>query len=652
MKKIKKFLKKLDVFGVPMSFKYKLKDTYSTSLGGFIMIIYCMLVLFIVFFYFIKFINKENFTTIYYTVNLHKTEALNVKESKSVFSFGLDCLFNGRFKAEDILTIESRYTVFTKTTEGVYNKNVINITTHSCSYKDFFNNYNESFDRLNLKNFQCLDDYGKTLEGIYSDPIFSYYEFCVVSKYDNLDNLDNIEEFLFQNDCKLQIVYTDTTIDLNNYKEPIKNHLNEEFIQLNPTLFIKRNMFLMNQYLTDDDAILFNLFRDLNYSFTTILYSRYEEYSLYLGLNRSKTKPPDYNKYARLYIRADTKKTDIRRNYQNLLEFYADVSSLLLGIFRFLIIILGFINTFYAECSFSKRIFIFKDFDNKHFNISKKIKEIKEIKYLIENYKVNDTNNSSYESDFEDFYSKDKVLENYELNSYNKFKKRNIDINNQNQTKSFSYKNPRYANILKEGKNYKFQLSTSNLDDKRGENKKSSENIEFKKNTETSSIEKVLEKKIDKNKSKEMNKESKVIKNKYKFNILEIILISFLKCFTRPRNINLKRNLYEKISNILYNKLDIVLFIKNQFFFDTMNEILLNSNNKDIINFLYRPILSAEKSNIKNNSCKLNYHHKNIEFDKFYERISELIQKQNLTQKEKNLILLSQQKLLALLNNV
>ena len=207
MKKIKKFLKKLDVFGVPMSFKYKLKDTYSTSLGGFIMIIYCMLVLFIVFFYFIKFINKENFTTIYYTVNLHKTEALNVKESKSVFSFGLDCLFNGRFKAEDILTIESRYTVFTKTTEGVYNKNVINITTHSCSYKDFFNSYNESFDRLNLKNFQCLDDYGKTLEGIYSDPIFSYYEICVVSKYDNLENLDNIEEFLFQNDCKLQIVY-------------------------------------------------------------------------------------------------------------------------------------------------------------------------------------------------------------------------------------------------------------------------------------------------------------------------------------------------------------------------------------------------------------------------------------------------------------
>ena len=175
------------------------------------MIIYCILVLFIVFFYLIKFINKENFTTIYYTVNLHKTESLNVKESNTVFSFGLDWKFNEKFRAEDILTVESRYIIFTKTKEGIYDKNINNISTHSCSYNDFFNSYNESYDRLNLHTFQCLDDYGKILKGIYSDPIFTYYEFSVVSKYDNLDNLDiinsNIEEYLLQNDCKLQIVY-------------------------------------------------------------------------------------------------------------------------------------------------------------------------------------------------------------------------------------------------------------------------------------------------------------------------------------------------------------------------------------------------------------------------------------------------------------
>lgn len=610
MKKIKKFLKKLDVFGVPMNFRYKLKDTYSTSLGGFIMILYCILVFIIVVFYLTKFINKENFTTIYYTVNLHKTEPVNVKESNAVFSFGLDCQFNGRFKAEDILTIDSKFVIFTKSLDGAYNKKVINVSLHNCSYKDFYNNYNDSFDRLNLDKFQCLDDYGKALEGIFSDPIFTYYEFTVVSNSKDLKNLDNIEEFLFQNDCKLQIVYTDITIDLNNYKNPIKSHLNEVFIQLSPILFIKRNMYLMNQYLTNDDAILFNLFKDLNYSLKTALYSRYEEYSIYLGLNRSKTKPPDYDKYARLYIRADSKKTSIDRKYQNLLEFYADVSSLLLGIFRFLIIIFGFINTFYAEHSFSKRIFIFKDFENTHFDIFKKSKKIKEIKSLIDMCNLNDTNISSNENSFENFERKEKKI----------------------------LKNPGYANVIKDGKNYKFQ-STLKYDDIKEESKKSLENIELKKNTDSSSIDKVLEKK---NEDKELSKETKRIKNKYKFNILEVIIISFFNCnFTR--HIKLKKNLFEKISNIIYKKLDIVLYIKNQLFFDIMCDIILNSNGRDILNFLSRPVLSAEK--FDNN--KISSHHN--EFEKFYEGISEIIQKYYITQKEKKLILLSQQKIAELI---
>ena len=37
----------------------------------------------------------------------------------------------------------------------------------------------------------------------------------------------------------------------------------------------------------DDDDILFGIFNGVDYSFITSLYSRYEEYSLFLGLNKS-----------------------------------------------------------------------------------------------------------------------------------------------------------------------------------------------------------------------------------------------------------------------------------------------------------------------------------------------------------------------------
>ena len=41
------------------------------------------------------------------------------------------------------------------------------------------------------------------------------------------------------------------------------------------------------------------------------LFSRYDEYSLYIGLDREKNKPLNKEYYAKLYMRADTKKTDI-----------------------------------------------------------------------------------------------------------------------------------------------------------------------------------------------------------------------------------------------------------------------------------------------------------------------------------------------------
>ena len=307
MKSIKKFLKKLDLSGMPLTFKYKSKDKYSISLGEFIILIFCLIVLYLGIYYIIQFINKKNFTTIYYTANIPKTETIKLKDSNVTFSLGLDCQSKGRFKADDILKLQAKYISLNKSTEGIYKKKTTFLSTHFCTHKDFLNSHNDSFDRLTLNKYQCLDDYNSNLEGIYSDQIFTYYEFSVVSKYDTPENLNNIEEFLFASDCKMKIIYIEKSIDLNNYMEPIKSYLYDVFVQLNPTLYIKRNMFFVNQYLTNDDDLL-GFIDDADNSIITSLYSRYEEYSLYLGLNRSITKPPDYDKYAKIILEQILKK--------------------------------------------------------------------------------------------------------------------------------------------------------------------------------------------------------------------------------------------------------------------------------------------------------------------------------------------------------
>ena len=141
-----------------------------------------------------------------------------------------------------------------------------------------------------------------------------------------------------------------------------------------------------------------------------------------------------------------------------------------------------------------------------------------------------------------------------------------------------------------------------------------------------------------------MTKRKKELNNKYYLNIFEIIIFSFFDCCCLTSKLQIKNNLYKKIKIVLNKNLDIVYYIRNMLLFENINTHLLNSNFKDIINFLYRPILSKNKIEVKEVNG-LNQDFKEIYFDKFCDKICELIQKKDLTQKEKQIILLTQQKL-------
>jgi len=59
MKKIKKFIKKIDLFAVPFVFKYKNNYKYYSSLGGLMSLLFIITVLIIGIYYFIPFYNKQ-----------------------------------------------------------------------------------------------------------------------------------------------------------------------------------------------------------------------------------------------------------------------------------------------------------------------------------------------------------------------------------------------------------------------------------------------------------------------------------------------------------------------------------------------------------------------------------------------------------------
>ena len=635
MKDIKKFLKKLDLFGVNLNFKYQANDTYTTSLGGLFILLFGGVALGFGVYYFIPFIKRKNLNIIYYTMNIPSTEQIRFKESKAAFTIGFQCDEKNGINAEDLFNLESRFVIYTKDIHGKSNKKKETLTWHYCKYEDFYNNHNDSIDYLNLNTYQCLDDYDRTVEGIFSDQIFSYYEFAVTNKYKNEENHHKITDYLSENDCKLNIYYTDITIDLTNYKEPIKPFLDSIFIQLNPTLDIKRNVFFMNQYLFDDDFMFAVFSGDEKPKQIETLFSRYEEYALYMGLGYN----PNNLEYAKVFIRADTKKTTIKRTYQKLTEFYADASSLLIALYEVLIIIFTYLNNFYAEQSVTKKLFFFKEIGLKPFSTTKNYSKLLEINSLIgtDDMKNLETINIDFNID-----KKIKTATHAKIKNRIFFQRSKSITSSSNKELDEKINAEKFIN---DNVRNKIKLLTIDNFDNFNKydviNKRSQclnsvsklESYQIKSRRKLS----LIESDSDNTKTQTLKINQPPIQ--YSFNVFEIFLITFCSKCVKGK-LKLKNELNNKANDYLYSKLDIHVYLRNMYLFDIINQTIINGNKKNIINLLSRPLISINKKEKKEEEIFYKEYGEN-NCDKFYEGIKELAKKQNKQKKEEKLLKLA-----------
>jgi len=672
METLSHFIKAFDIYGITYSFKYKNKERYQTILGGLIALLFLILVFIVVIYYFIPFSKRKNFTIVYYTMNLASTEEVNIFQSQSNIAIGLICEGNkmGKFGSYDLLDLYANYILYVKSSNGSYHKIKEKRSLHFCNYDDFYNKNNDQFDYLGMSRLMCLEKKQDIIQGIYSDQIFSYYEFTVAAKNDSV--LKDLDKFLWENDCKLDIYFTDIIIDIDNYKNPMTPYLNNIFIQLNPTVFIKRAMYFMNQYFTNDDYLLFVFGDDDENVEKKALYSRYEEYYLYMGFNRNETRPNNnYMNYVRMYIRADLKKTIIKRKYQKFMEFFADATSILVALYDILFFILNFFDYFYAYHHLSQNIFFFKDIkhDNK-FNIFPQKMQIQEVLSSLE--KREKSNNSKYFiKDNKD--SKKVLIENNDLKNsrqekelYSDFEIKDIQIYKNNNPES-KYKNlkifnndgeekksgskPTNKKILKSLnlKTVKFN-NNFNENDLESEDKSQKEKIsEIIRINNTDLIIKKIKNKIDKY-SKESSKEKSssssfdtknidaeyISKIESSFNLFEIVVTEFFKCCV-CRRLAIKSKMHENANKLLNNKLDIITYVRNMILFDIITKTILDDDRNNIINLLCRPVISL-KNNQKKEFNKFYNNYKEQDFNKFANDINELLKKPKKEGRENKLI--------------
>jgi hypothetical protein len=669
MEAILNFLRALDSFGIAYNFRYRDKNKYKTAIGGSFCILFLILVGVLGILTFIPFVNRKNYTIVYYTMNLAETEEVNIFKSESNFAVGLSCEAK---KGEtrnilDLLNLKTSYVLFQKFLNGSYAKFNKPLITHKCTYNDFYNKYDGEFDYLGLSKYECISSKNFTIQGIYSNEIFSYFEFSVQAKNQSDQLLDTIESFLENNDCKVNFAYTDIIIDLDKYRSPITQYLNQIFIQLTPHLYIKRNIYFMNQYFTTDDNLMY-IYGDLTPEIMP-LYSRYEEYSLYQGLNRKTNRFPNFDYFSKVYLRADLKKTIIKRKYQRLMEFYSSCHCLLNAIYKLLGILLNYINNFYGFHALSKFIFFFKELDDENnFNINKKSNMIKEVLSII-NSKGNILDNKkSKKKDMEkqDILSINKreeedledIKDIQEVNLYNNNKKKVQNKNSRNSpTKTMTFltketlekeENTKKDNNDDENNNnyYRGKTQKYKLDQKRKKNnirirfnfRNNNENNLYSSekmgtNNDKDSIGSNNTKKIDDNGH---------IKNTY--NIFELFITQFFGCCLL-NNLNIKNNAINKAKKILFKKLDVIKYIRNMILFERINQTNINDNEKILMNFFSRPIISVYTKEEKNEFEQFYENYEDKDFDNYYEQIIELANKSKKEEKDIKLLSISNEHL-------
>ena len=452
-KAIKKFLKKFDFSGYSFAFKYKSEERHTNCYSGCLLFVYIILSLVFVIINLIPFGKNKNFSLHYYTMNLQKTERLNLYDKSTSFAFGLDCREESITKqAEKLFDIKIEY----KSRSNDLTQTKYNFTDyHLCKQEDFVNGVSDSFKSSKLEKYFCLNkDVVRqyTIEGIYTDESFEYYTITLAAKNNSESLLEKINRFLLSNDCKLQYYYTDVILDIDSFKEPIKYFMDSLFIQINPHLFSKKNIFYMNYYLYNysrfiHDTKFISFFKSSEYPNEPkiqIGFSKQYDYYEYKGLNRTKDASiHDRTEYARIYIRADNKKIEIKRHYEDIMEFYAN-NSILIDVFNFLCIVLGFINEYRARKSLVNNLFFYEKKTEKNYIDKLKIKNI-----LYNNNKIPNNYAETSEKKF-DINNEKNDTQNNDNNTYIDLTIDKMDVNyKKNEKKTKKIYNLNCSNTLK-----------------------------------------------------------------------------------------------------------------------------------------------------------------------------------------------------------
>jgi len=369
------FLKEIDHFGVNLNFQYKQKKIFKSSFGGCVFICY----IFFCFSYLLtnyrNFVDRTRMNLIYNEGVERKAPPINFSNYSIGVAIGI---LPDNFKDLDEIYKYLGVSFEIRSTEQVNGTSIRTrrrINLDKCTESSFYNAVNESFQDLKLSNYFCPNLTDSEMAGIYSEPVFKFYEFSVFLKPEAVNETAKVKKIFNSNELKAHLLYLDYAITVDDYNNPINRYISQYFAVLDFGFFKKINFDFMPIKFISDANILFNGEKEENY----VVLGGFQEYFVFKGEDRNEVKPKDWTFYSKIYLRSSPRTKYIKRIYQKATEYLANVSSLLSSALVFLMIIVSTINFKKAQQSIIRQIIKYKEDHKFHNN--------RTIKYLKDKFK-------------------------------------------------------------------------------------------------------------------------------------------------------------------------------------------------------------------------------------------------------------------------
>jgi len=355
-KKLKTFfdiIKSFDYFGVYYTFHYNNEEKFRSFAGGFFFILYLLISLMIILLNFDNFINRKNISLIYYDRKIANPYFLNFKNYSNNLAFGLNCDNEyGTYSLDKYLNLNLAFVEQVRTNDEIIRSRTP-IYYHQCTENDFDESFSDFFYQNNLDALNCMNDTSKSISGFYTDKYFNYYEFTVLTKENSSELYKNLSEILLNYECRFEMYYGDTTVNVYDFKNPVKTYLNQRYNILLPDSLIKYNYFFKQISFKSYDNLMFDKYNFNNY----MGFSRTEEYRQLKSMDRFDKSYLNFNILAKIFLRSDNIDRIVQRNYEKFTQFMAQLSTVLSIIFLILYTLIGKLNFYFSNFVIMKTLF-------------------------------------------------------------------------------------------------------------------------------------------------------------------------------------------------------------------------------------------------------------------------------------------------------